>query len=117
MNQVWVSDITYVHLGRKFIYLEVILNAFTRCIRGWNLGRSLEKTLTMDVLMMSLARHPAPVFHRSDQDAQYVVAEYKNLLDDADDQISMSAIGQPAENAWVERFIRSMKEEHIDFTE
>lgn len=117
MNQVWVSDITYIRLGRKFIYLAVILDAFTRGIRGWSLGRSLEKALTVGALKMALARHPAPAFHHSDQGSQYAAAEYIDLLNDAEVQISMSAVGQPTENALVERFIRTVKEEHIDYTE
>ena len=117
MNQVWVSDITYIRLGRKFIYLAVILDAFTRGIRGWSLGRSLEKALTVDALEMALARHPAPEIHHSDQGFQYAAAEYTGLLIDAEVQISMSAVGQPTENALVERFIRTVKEEHIDYTE
>lgn len=63
MNQVWVSDITYIRLGRKFIYLAVIMDAFTRGIRGWSLGRSLEKALTIDALKMALDRHPALEIH------------------------------------------------------
>lgn len=117
MNQVWVSDITYIRPGRKFIYLAVILDAFTRGIRGWSLGRSLEKALTMDALRMALTRHPAPAVHHSDQGAQYAAAEYTDLLNDTGVQISMSAVGQPTENALVERFIRTVKEKHIDYTE
>jgi len=116
MNQVWVSDITYIRPGRKFIYLAVILDAFTRGIRGWSLGRSLEKALTMDALRMALTRHPAPAVHHSDQGAQYAAAEYTDLLNDTGVQISMSAVGQPTENALVERFIRTVKEKHIDYT-
>jgi putative transposase len=116
-NQVWVADITYIRLGRRFIYLAVILDAFTRGLRGWNLGRSLEKSLTIEALKMALARHPAPKIHHSDQGSQYAATEYTDLLVNAEVQISMSAVGQPTENALVERFIRTLKEEHIDYTE
>jgi putative transposase len=66
-NQIWVADITYIRLGRRFIYLAIILDACTRGLRGWNLGRSLEKSLTMEALKMALARHPAPQIHHSDR--------------------------------------------------
>ena len=66
-NQVWTSDITYIRLGRRFIYLAVILDAFTRGLRGWHLSRSLDKDLTISALKMALALHPAPDIHHSDQ--------------------------------------------------
>jgi len=116
-NQIWVADITYIRLGRRFIYLAIILDACTRGLRGWNLGRSLEKSLTMEALKMALARHPAPQIHHSDQGVQYAAIDYIDLLDDAKVQVSMSNLGQPTENALAERFMRTLKEEHVDYTE
>lgn len=116
-NQVWVADITYIRLGRRFIYLAVILDAFTRGLRGWHLSRSLEKDLTISALKMALARHPSPDIHHSDQGSQYAASDYTALLKDAGIQISMAAAGQPTENGLAERFIRTVKEEHIDYTE
>jgi len=115
-NQVWVADITYIRLGRRFIYLAVILDAYTRALRGWHLGRSLQGDLTIAALRMALDRHPAPDFHHSDQGVQYASPTYTDLLPAAT-QVSMSAVGQPTENGLVERFIRTLKEEHIDYTE
>jgi len=116
-NQVWVADITYIRLGRRFIYLAVILDAFTRALRGWHLSRSLEtENLTRQALEMALARHPAPAIHHSDQGKQYAAAAYRHLLPDST-QVSMSAVGQPTENGLAERFIRTLKEEHIDYSE
>lgn len=116
-NQVWVADITYIRLGRRFIYLAVILDAFTRALRGWHLSRSLEtEDLTRQALAMALAHHPAPAIHHSDQGKQYAAAAYRNLLPDST-QVSMSAVGQPTENGLAERFIRTLKEEHIDYSE
>lgn len=117
INQVWVSDITYIRLGRRFIYLALIIDAFTRGLRGWSLGRTLEKSLTIDALQMALDRHPAPYIHHSDQGGQYAATDYTDLLKNEDVQISMSAVGQPTENALAERFIRTVKEEHVDYTE
>lgn len=115
LNQVWVADITYIRFGRKFIYLAVILDAFSRGIRGWKLGRSMDKHLTIDALELALATYPAPEFHHSDQGGQYATPEYTKLLPET--QISMSAKGRPTENGIVERFMRTFKEEHIIYTE
>jgi transposase InsO family protein len=115
-HQVWVADITYIRLGRRFIYLAVILDACTRGLRGWHLSRSLEKDLTITALQMALTRHPAPDIHHSDQGAQYASPDYTGLLPETT-QISMAAVGQPTENGLAERFIRTLKEEHIDHTE
>lgn len=116
VNEVWVADITYIRLGRKFIYLAVILDAFSRCIRGWHLGRSLDKQLTITALKMALANHPAPEIHHSDQGGQYATPKYTDLFPETT-QTSMAAAGRPMENGIVERFIRTFKEEHIDYTE
>lgn len=116
INQVWVADITYIRLGRRFIYLAVILDAYSRGIRGWHLSRSLDKRLTIAALNMALAAHPAPDFHHSDQGGQYATPKYTDLFPDTT-QISMSASGRPMDNGIVERFMRTFKEEHIDYTE
>jgi transposase InsO family protein len=115
-NQVWVADITYIRLGRRFIYLAVILDAFTRGLRGWHLSRSLEKDLTASALKMALARQPAPAIHHSDQGSQYATPDYTVLLPKTT-RVSMSAVGQPTQNGLAERFIRTLKEEHIDYSE
>ncbi|MDH5679554.1 MAG: IS3 family transposase [Nitrospinota bacterium] len=116
VNQVWVADITYIRLGRKFIYLAIILDAYSRGIRGWHLSRNLDKRLTITALEKALANHPAPEIHHSDQGGQYASPDYTRLLP-ARTQLSMSAAGRPMENGIVERFIRTFKEEHIDYTE
>lgn len=116
VNQVWVADITYIQLGRQFIYLAVILDAYSRGIRGWHLSRRLDKRLSMTALEKALAAYPAPEVHHSDQGSQYATPKYTRLLP-ATTQISMSAAGRPMENGIVERFIRTFKEEHIDYTE
>jgi len=116
LNQVWVADITYVRLGRQFINLAIILDAFSRAIRGWELGRSLHKNLTISALEKALSMYPPPGFHHSDQGVQYATPAYTVLLPNTT-RISMSNIGQPTENGIAERFIRTFKEEHIDYTE
>jgi putative transposase len=116
LNQVWVADITYIRLGRRFIYLAVILDAYSRGIRGWHLSHTLDKQLTIKALQMALENHPAPGYHHSDQGGQYATPKYTDLLPETT-KISMSAVGRPMENGIVERFIRTFKEEHIDYTE
>jgi transposase InsO family protein len=115
-NQVWQADITYIRLGRRFIYLAVILDAFTRSLRGWHLGRSLDKSLTISALKMALQRHPAPEIHHSDQGSQYATPLYTGVFP-KETLISMSAVGQPTENGLAERFMRTLKEEHVDYSD
>ena len=116
-HQVWVADITYLRLGLRFIYLAVIPDAFTRAVRGWHLSTSLDTaTLTSQALRKALACHTAPAIHHSDQGAQYAAPAYRALLP-ATTRISTAAAGQPTQNGLVERFIRTLKEEHVDYTE
>jgi transposase InsO family protein len=115
LNQVWVADITYIRFERKFIYLAVILDAFSRGVRGWSLGRNIDRRLTISAVEKALAAYPAPEFHHSDQGSQYATPDYTASLPFT--RISMSAKGRPTENGIVERFIRTFKEEHIDYTE
>jgi putative transposase len=94
----------------------VILNAFTRGLRSWHLGRSLDKNLTISALKMALKRHPAPTIHHSDQGSQYVTPLYTGVFPKVT-LISMSAVGQPTENGLAERFMRTLKEEHVDYSD
>jgi len=110
-EQVWVSDITYIRLRYEFVYLAVIMDVFTRGIRGWHLGRDLDHTLTLVALQQALARHPAPEIHHSDQGVQYAATAYIQVLQEAHIQISMAEIGEAWQNGHAERLIRTIKEE------
>lgn len=92
-NQVWVADITYIRLRRKFIYLAVIRDVFTGCIRGWHLERSLDQELTLTALRRALAHHQPPI-HHCDQGVQYAATAYVQMLQSAGVQISMAAVGK-----------------------
>lgn len=116
-NQVWQADITYIRLGRQFIYLAVILDAYTRGLRGWHLSRSLDKSLTISALKMALKRYPAPEIHHSDQGSQYATPLYTGVFPKDATLISMSAVGQPTENGLAERFMRTLKDEHVDYSD
>lgn len=109
-EQVWVSDITYIHLRNDFVYLAVIMDVFTRGIRGWHLGRDLDCTLTLVALRRALASYPAPAIHHSDQGVQYAATAYTQVLQEAHVQISMAEQGEAWQNGYAERLIRTIKE-------
>jgi len=115
-DHVWVADITYIRLRKEFIYLSVIMDVFTRCIRGWHLGRSLEQELTITALERALGRG-APEIHHSDQGVQYAATAYVALLEGRGVAISMANVGVPEENGYAERLMRTIKEEEVDLTE
>jgi len=116
-DQVWVCDITYICLHRGFVYLAVIMDVFTRGIRGWHLGRGLDHSLTLTALHRALTEYPAPEIHHSDQGIQYAATAYTQVLQDADVQISMADRGEAWQNGYAERLIRTIKEEEVDLSE
>jgi putative transposase len=116
-DQVWVADITYVRLGQGFVYLAVIMDVFTRAIRGWNLSRSLDERLTLTALQKALGEHHAPGIHHSDQGLQYAASGYTEMLQGHGVQISMAEIGEPTQNGFAERLMRTIKEEQVDLSE
>jgi putative transposase len=107
-NQVWVSDISYVHLRQDFVYVAVVLDVFTRVIRGWHLHRWLDQTLTLTALRSAIASQ-APTIHHSDQGIQYAAQEYVDLLRRHDVQISMTDKGEAWQNGYAERLWRTVK--------
>ena len=109
-DQVWAADITYVRLRNEHVYLAVVMDLFTRDVRGWHLGRTLDSSLTMSALTMALSRG-RPEIHHSDQGVQYADSRYVRLLDGV--RISMSRKGEPTENGHVERLMRTIKEEEV----
>lgn len=115
-DEVWVADITYVRLARDFVYLAVIMDVFTRCVRGWHLSRSLDRDLTLTALRRALVDH-VPDIHHSDQGWQYACGDYTDLLTEYEVQISMAAVGKPEENGYAERLMRTIKEEEVDLSD
>lgn len=115
-DQVWVADITYIRLGKRFIYLAVILDAYTRAVRGWALSRSLSQQLTLDALDMALKNHIPFIFH-SDQGSQYAAWLHTDRLLENSIKLSMSDKASPQQNGIVERFMRTVKEEHVDYSQ
>lgn len=115
-DQVWVADITYVRLAHDFVYLAVLMDVFTRAVRGWHLSRSLDRDLTLAALRRALADR-VPDIHHSDQGVQYACGDYTALLREQGVQISMAAVGKPEENGYAERLMRTIKEEEVDLSE
>ena len=116
-DQVWVADITYVRLREEFVYLAVLMDVFTRRVRGWELGRNLDQGLTLAALRRAMRGGRRPEVHHSDQGVQYAATAYTDLLAGRYVAISMAAVGKPEENGFAERLMRTIREEEIDLTE
>jgi putative transposase len=115
INQLWVADITYIRLLREFIYLAVLLDAFSRRCIGWAISRHIDTQLTLAALQMALNTRTihAGLIHHSDRGVQYAAADYVAVLHDHKIEISMSRTGNPYDNAKAERFMRTLKYEEI----
>ena len=101
INQLWIADITYIRLRTEFVYLSVVLDAFSRRVIGWALGRTLEAGLAIAALRMALIeRRPSPgLVHHSDRGVQYASGDYTAMLKQHQATISMSRKGNP----WAKR--------------
>lgn len=115
-EEVWVADITYIRLHHEFVYLAILMDVFTRAIRGWHLGRSLDQGLTLAALERALLVG-TPAIHHSDQGVQYAAAAYIERLRGLGIQPSMAAIGEPRENGYAERVLRTIKDEEVNLSE
>ncbi len=115
VDQLWVADITYIRLPAEFVYLAVILDAFSRRVIGWALDRHLLTELPLTALRMALRIRPvkAGLVHHSDRGVQYASADYVSLLVKHQIRISMSRTGNPYDNAKAERFMRTLKHEEV----
>lgn len=115
VDQLWVADITYVRLQEEFIFLAVILDAYSRRVIGWALDRTMEDDLTLAALRMALAgRSVRPgLVHHSDRGSQYASADYTDLLKDRGIDISMSRKANPWDNAACESFMKTLKYEEV----
>jgi transposase InsO family protein len=119
VDQLWVADITYIRLPREFVYLAVVLDAFSRRVIGWALNRHLTTEVTLKALQQALATRTvtASLVHHSDRGVQYAAADYVSLLIKHQIRISMSRKGNPYDNAKAERFMRTIKYEEVHLTE
>jgi len=115
IDQVWIADITYIRLRVEFVYLAVVLDAFSRRAIGWALQRHLDVSLSLNALRTALrTRTVAPgLIHHSDRGVQYAATEYTDLLKENNITISMSRSGNPYDNAKAESFMKTLKHEEV----
>jgi len=114
-DQLWIADITYIRLREEFVFLAVILDAYSRRVIGWALDRTLEGELTVAALRMGLARRVVQpgLVHHSDRGSQYASRDYTDLLKEHGITISMSRKGNPWDNAACESFMKTLKYEEV----
>ncbi len=116
LNQLWVADITFIRLRTEFVYLAVVLDAYSRRVIGWELGRTLQTELPLAALHQALRERTwkaAQLVHHSDRGVQYASNDYTDLLEKNGIAISMSRAGNPYDNARAERFMRTLKHEEV----
>jgi transposase InsO family protein len=116
LNQLWVADLTYVRVEREFVYLALVLDAYSRRVIGWALDRRMDRGLALAALELAIAsRRPQPgLVHHSDRGAQYASADYVDRLEACGAVLSMSRPGRPWENGRCESFIKTLKQEELD---
>jgi putative transposase len=115
IDQLWIADITYIRLETEFVYLAVVLDAYSRRVIGWALDRTLEDDLAIAALKMAFRRRSPSqgLTHHSDRGVQYASNDYTNLLKDHGVRISMSRKGNPYDNAACESFMKTLKYEEV----
>ncbi len=116
-NYVWGADITYIRLTHGFVYLAAIIDFYTKKIRGWELSRHLDASLTITALNRALANNPKPKYHHSDQGVQYCCYDYVEILKENEVQISMSDKGNPYQNNITESFFKTLKYNEVYLNE
>jgi putative transposase len=116
-NQVWATDITYITLTREYVYLSAIIDIYSRKIVGWAISRDLSHEFCLESLKIAIKREKPPrgVIHHSDRGVQYVCEPYVDFLHQHGFEISMSAVGTPEDNAYIESFFKTLKKEEVYF--
>ncbi|HLQ25981.1 MAG TPA: IS3 family transposase, partial [Acidiferrobacterales bacterium] len=115
INQAWAGDLTYIRIQNAFVYLAVILDLFSRKVIGWAISRHIDAELALSALTQAIqARNPSPGgVHHSDRGVQYLCHAYVDLLNKHGFSISNSAKGNPYDNAFVESFMKTLKQEEV----
>lgn len=116
-NQVWATDITFIKLMKEFVYLSAVIDIYTRQIVGWAVSRNLSHEFCLKSLDIAVKRRkPARgIIHHSDRGVQYVSEPYVDYLTDNGFEISMSKVGTPEDNAFIEAFFKTLKREEVYF--
>ena len=114
VNEVWVADITYIRIQSSFVYLAALLDLYSRRVVGWAISKRIDTELCLTALQMAFdTRQPRGCIHHSDRGVQYASARYVALLRQHGLQISMSAKGNPYDNAFMESFYKTLKYEQV----
>ena len=115
INQIWVSDITYIRIGTGFVYLAVILDVYSRRVIGWAISKKIDQNLTFDALQIALSnRNPQPgLIHHSDKGSEYANEKYVAELKRYGILVSMSRSGNPYDNAFAESFMKTLKRDEV----
>ena len=113
INQVWSTDITYIKLGKGYIYLTVIIDWYSRKILSWRLSNTLDNSFCIDALNEAISKYGRPEIFNTDQGTQYTASNFIKVLKDNDIKISMDGKGRAIDNIYIERFLRTVKYEHI----
>lgn len=116
-NQVWATDLTYIRLVKEYVYLNAILDVYTRKILGWALSRDLSHKFCLETLRVAIKRYgPVKgVIHHSDRGVQYTCEDYVKFLQEHEFQISQSRLATPEDNAYIESFFKTLKREEVYF--
>jgi len=114
-NQVWATDVTYIKLIKEYIYVSAVIDIYTRKIVGWSISRDLSHKFCLEALQVACrrAKPPAGVIHHSDRGVQYCCEDYVDFLEKHQFRISMSKVGTPEDNAFIEAFFKTMKREEV----
>lgn len=115
INQLWVSDITYIRITNGFVYLAVVMDIYSRKVVGWAISKKIDRHLTLAALQMAIKQR-APkegIIHHSDRGVQYLCDDYVKLLVDSGFQVSCSRKGNPYDNAFAESFMKTLKDNEV----
>ena len=116
INQLWVSDITYIRISNGFVFLAVIMDLYSRKIIGWSISKNIDQELTLSALNMAIKirKPPSGVIHHSDRGVQYLAKDYIKVLNDHNFHISCSRKGNPYDNAFCESLMKTIKSNEVD---
>ncbi len=114
-NQVWATDITYIKLLREYVYLSAVIDVYTRKIVGWSISRDLSHKFCLEALGVAIKREKPTegIIHHSDRGVQYCCEAYVDFLKANGFEISMSKLGTPEDNAFIESFFKTLKREEV----